>query len=359
QDLTDDAGVFGTGTGLAGNVTFAAGSNQDADGTGANASNAGNILTATVAGTIVIGETYNFQVAGETVSFTTTTTVAADLATGIIGAINSAQIEGITAAVGGAATEIDITNTRAFEDVTVNTSSPNGGAATFALAAGDSAGGTSTAAAATNNTLDIASRASDVTFSSTASVGEGDGYRVTLNGTNYDYIAGRGETMEDVARGLKLVIDGAAVAGISTNVVQKGDDFVLEIDNDNAAAATVVVTGSDAGTGTASGGLLGVDTLDVTTDEGVEAALANIETLISNSIDAAADFGSALGRLETQSGFITSLTDSLKSGIGSLVDADLEAASARLQALQVQQQLATQSLSIANQAPQSILSLFR
>ena len=49
----------------------------------------------------------------------------------------------------------------------------------------------------------------------------------------------------------------------------------------------------------------------------------------------------------------------MKSGIVSMVDADLEAASARLQALQVQQQLATQSLSIANQAPQNILALFR
>ena len=53
------------------------------------------------------------------------------------------------------------------------------------------------------------------------------------------------------------------------------------------------------------------------------------------------------------------LTDSLTSGIGSLVDANMEEASARLQALQVQQQLATQSLSIANQAPQALLSLFR
>ena len=50
---------------------------------------------------------------------------------------------------------------------------------------------------------------------------------------------------------------------------------------------------------------------------------------------------------------------SLTSGVGTLVDADLEAASAKLQALQVQQQLGTQALSIANQAPQSLLSLFR
>ncbi|MFV2036776.1 MAG: flagellin, partial [Paracoccaceae bacterium] len=73
----------------------------------------------------------------------------------------------------------------------------------------------------------------------------------------------------------------------------------------------------------------------------------------------AAELGSSQGRIEIQSDFIGKLSDSLKSGIGTLIDADLEAASARLQALQVQQQLAIQSLSIANQAPQSILSLFR
>ena len=64
-------------------------------------------------------------------------------------------------------------------------------------------------------------------------------------------------------------------------------------------------------------------------------------------------------RVDIQSKFVGKLTDSLKSGIGSMVDADMEETSARLQALQVQQQLATQSLSIANQAPQNILSLFR
>ena len=89
------------------------------------------------------------------------------------------------------------------------------------------------------------------------------------------------------------------------------------------------------------------------------AALDNIETLLGNSISAAAAFGSDQSRIESQSEFITSLSDSLKSGIGTLVDADLEAASARLQALQVQQQLGTQALSIANQGSQSLLSLFR
>ncbi len=56
---------------------------------------------------------------------------------------------------------------------------------------------------------------------------------------------------------------------------------------------------------------------------------------------------------------MSKLVDTLESGIGNLVDADLAKESARLQALQVQQQLGAQSLSIANQAPQIILSLFQ
>ncbi|MEL6522594.1 MAG: flagellin, partial [Pseudomonadota bacterium] len=88
-------------------------------------------------------------------------------------------------------------------------------------------------------------------------------------------------------------------------------------------------------------------------------ALAAIDGLIEQAIDASAAFGSVQGRIETQSEFISDLTDNLKTGIGSLVDADMEEASAMLQALQVQQQLGIQALSIANQAPQSVLSLFR
>ncbi|PZQ50913.1 MAG: flagellin, partial [Novosphingobium pentaromativorans] len=57
--------------------------------------------------------------------------------------------------------------------------------------------------------------------------------------------------------------------------------------------------------------------------------------------------------------FTSKLSDVVETGIGNLVDADLAKESAKLQALQVQQQLGVQALSIANQAPQTILSLFR
>ena len=74
----------------------------------------------------------------------------------------------------------------------------------------------------------------------------------------------------------------------------------------------------------------------------------------------------ALGNLGSQSKeisnhnlFVQKLSDQLTTGVGNLVDADMAKESARLTALQVQQQLGAQALSIANQAPQVILSLFR
>ena len=127
----------------------------------------------------------------------------------------------------------------------------------------------------------------------------------------------------------------------------------------DTTGADVSLAAVGAAGGEASGGLFGLDNIDVSTAQGADAALASVEILITNSIDAAAALGSSQGRIETQSSFIGKLTDSLKAGIGTMVDANMEEASTRLQALQVQQQLGVQSLSIANQAPQSILSLFR
>jgi flagellin len=84
-----------------------------------------------------------------------------------------------------------------------------------------------------------------------------------------------------------------------------------------------------------------------------------VDTLIDSANSAAAAFGAAQARIEAQNVFLTKQADALKSGVGALVDADMEEASARLSALQVQQQLGIQALSIANQQPQSLLALFR
>jgi len=71
------------------------------------------------------------------------------------------------------------------------------------------------------------------------------------------------------------------------------------------------------------------------------------------------DLGAASRKIDAQLTFTSKLSDVVEAGIGNLVDADLAKESARLQALQVKQQLGVQALSIANQAPQTITSLFR
>lgn len=91
----------------------------------------------------------------------------------------------------------------------------------------------------------------------------------------------------------------------------------------------------------------------------LETALQTAETSLALAVDGATSLGIAEKSIETQQSFLGELSKRLDSGIGSMIDADMESEAARLQALQVQQQLATQALSIANQGPQNILSLFR
>ena len=86
--------------------------------------------------------------------------------------------------------------------------------------------------------------------------------------------------------------------------------------------------------------------------------VSTIETSLDNLNASLAKVGTAAKSLEVHKSFVTKLSDALETGIGNLVDADLAKESARLQSLQVKQQLGVQALSIANQAPQTILSFF-
>ncbi len=196
----------------------------------------------------------------------------------------------------------------------------------------------------------------------------------TLGSRTFQYVASATDGTAEVARNLQSQISaffGAATSSSSQYSATLGTGAnanQITITNGlaagsvtNSAVTLGLRTTSDgtAGTTASSGGLGALSTIDVTSDSGATGALNSIEGLIKQSIDAAAAFGSSQGRIEIQADFISELSDSLTSGIGSLVDADLEETSARLQALQVQQQLATQSLSIANQAPQNLLALFR
>jgi len=131
-------------------------------------------------------------------------------------------------------------------------------------------------------------------------------------------------------------------------------DLLASLDRSGStvSVSTITVNAADLTAAT-----LGIDGIDVTSD--AAGAVDTIESAITTATAAGASFGSVQNRLDIQSDFIKSLSDALTSGVGSLVDANMEEESAKLSALQVQQQLGVQALSIANSTPQSILTLFR
>jgi flagellin len=192
-----------------------------------------------------------------------------------------------------------------------------------------------------------------------AGLAAGDTFNVSIAGKQASYVVTANDiaagTPENViASGIRSAINSLGISGITADVATS----TVTVSN-AAGGASVAMTTTLVTKGT--GGLSGLAAINVDNAAGGNAtqALADIEGLIKTSIDAAAAFGSSQKRIDTQASFVSKLTDSLKNGIGALVDANMEEASARLQALQVQQQLATQSLSIANRAPKNILSLFR
>ena len=100
-------------------------------------------------------------------------------------------------------------------------------------------------------------------------------------------------------------------------------------------------------------------TATISTQTKASALVATIQTSLTNVNAALAKLSSGAAKFSIQGTFVQKLSDTLTQGIGNLVDANMAEESAMLQSLQVKQQLGVQALSIANQAPQTILSLFR
>jgi flagellin len=180
----------------------------------------------------------------------------------------------------------------------------------------------------------------------------GDSIELKVGSTTGRYVVKEGDTADALVSGLKnsLTENGLSDTDFTLSLTS-GTLSVANNTNQAAAISTTATRGT--------GGLAALNTVDVSSSAGAASALSAIEGMLQTSIDAAASFGSSQKRVEIQSEFVGQLTDSLKTGIGVMVDTNMEEASARLQALQVQQQLATQALSIANQQPQGLLSLFR
>ena len=100
-------------------------------------------------------------------------------------------------------------------------------------------------------------------------------------------------------------------------------------------------------------------TATISTQAQASAMISTVNSSIQNVNAALAKLASGEKKFTIQNDFVSKLVDALNTGIGNLVDADMAVESAKLQSLQVKQQLGVQALSIANSQPQIILSLFR
>ena len=279
--------------------------------------------------------------------------------------VGAAQFNGLSLVDGGANVEVlsslnrDAAGDVSSSNITVTTQdlATGGYAAKDVFATGG--GGETANGDAFSFSLDNGGGADTLTIAVGTAFEAGDKVAVRVGDQVASYTLTQSDvdatTTDDlVAVGLKNAIDSLSIDGLE---IDYDSGTAGELAFTNNGTQDVAVTGQFTNAG--SGGLGALSTIDVSASGDPLAALGAIEDLIDTAIDATASLGSSAGRLETQSDFISKLTDSFTSGIGSLVDADMEEASAKLQALQVQQQLGVQALSIANQAPQSILSLFR
>lgn len=217
------------------------------------------------------------------------------------------------------------------------------------------------ALSAVKQSLDRATSIADVALSAGESVSD------LLNQLKEKVVAAKDSSLKTQSRELlnadfqallkaiASAVDNAAFDGgnILNGTLTTGIRFLANAD----ATSFVTLSAKDL---TLGGGVIDLTLSDsLLTLTGATQALTRLDASITQLNASLGEIGAQAKQIEAHNSFVTKLVDTLESGIGNLVDADLAKESARLQALQVQQQLGAQSLSIANQAPQIILSLFR
>ena len=153
---------------------------------------------------------------------------------------------------------------------------------------------------------------------------------------------------------ITTIVDNAEFNGV--NAVKSGGSSITAILNSDGSS-TITIAAQALNLGGANVTIAAASSIGSAAVASSQLLL--IEASISNVGTSLSKFGSGSARLELQKTFVGKLSDAIEVGIGNLVDADLARESASLQALQVRQQLGLQALSIANQAPGTVLSLFR
>ena len=180
-------------------------------------------------------------------------------------------------------------------------------------------------------------------------VNAGSGGKISAS---YDDVAGQftyliNDTAYDDLAITSAGVDASPIgAGVATAVVSSAGSNVMVVNGTDMTLASAMFST--------------FATVDIATSAASATTAANaLEQAIVDLNITLASLGSQATALDAQNDFLAKLSDEIENGIGNLVDADLAKESAKLQSLQIKQQLGAQALSIANQAPQVILSLFR
>lgn len=152
------------------------------------------------------------------------------------------------------------------------------------------------------------------------------------------------ETVNNASFDGANLLDGSQGGDLSVLASADGNSFLTLTGTDLSLGGSVITLSSTATIGSPTA---------------AASALSQINSSLTNLTGALANLGVQADQITAHTAFVSQLSDSLQNGVGDLVNANMGAESARLQALQVQQELGAQSLSIANQAPAAILSMFR
>jgi len=163
---------------------------------------------------------------------------------------------------------------------------------------------------------------------------------------NADFVALRDQitkTLDNASFDGTNLLDGSTTQVLALANAE-GDGFITVTARDLTLSGSVVTLAS---------------TATISTATKASSAISTIESSLNALNLALSQLGTDAKKVGMHKSFVAKLSDELNTGIGNLVDADLAKESAKLQALQTKQQLGIQALSIANSAPQSILSLFR
>ena len=184
----------------------------------------------------------------------------------------------------------------------------------------------------------------------------GETRTIRVNGPATATAAPAALSTADFGTSVQAAIDAAFGSGKLTFTV--GTGIIASATATGAAQEGETVTVDGLYALPAKTDILTIDITNVTNDQ-LRGLINGVDRALSAVTTAASDLGAIKTRIASQQDFVGKIMDAVSRGVGQLVDADMEEESTRLQALQVQQQLGIQALSIANGNAQNILSLFR